>query len=65
MVVVAEPIVPFVTRVRVIVSPVFAYKVFALSLTIVNAPSAIGFASTVTVLFIGSGVLPAASALAV
>ena len=61
--VVAEPIVPFVSRVRVIVSPVFAYALFTpLLLAIVNVENASGFASTVTVLVIASGVLPAASA---
>ena len=63
MVAVAEPIVPFMTRVMAISSPVFAYKVFfALLLVIVNVSSSNGFASTVTVLVIESGTLPAASA---
>ena len=63
IVAVAEPIVPFATRVMVISSPIFAYKLFcALSLSIVNVTSPSGFACTVTVLFIESGTLPAASA---
>ena len=62
IVVVAEPIVPFATRVMVILSPVFAYKLFCLLLLpIVNVSSPSGFACTVTVLFIESGTLPAAS----
>ena len=59
--VVLEPIVPFATRFRVITSPVFAYEEFALLLVIVNVVIASGFASTVTVLFIESGMFPAAS----
>ena len=59
--VVAEPIVPFATRFRVIRSPDFAYEEFALLLVIVNVVILSGFASTVTVLFIESGMLPAAS----
>ena len=61
----AEPIVPFASRVMVISSSVVAYKeFFELVLVIVNVSIPSGFASTVTVLFIGSGTLPAASAVA-
>ena len=63
IVLVAEPIVPFATRVMVILSPIFAYMLFfVLLLSIVNVSSPSGFACTVTVLFIESGTLPAASA---
>ena len=62
LIVVAEPIVPFASRVIVIVSPVVAYKEFSeLVLVIVNVSIPSGFASTVTILFTGSGMLPAAS----
>ena len=62
IVLVAEPIVPFATRVMVILSPIFAYMLFfVLLLSIVNVSSPSGFACTVTVLFIESGTLPAAS----
>ena len=58
-----ESMVPFVTMCTIIRSPVFAYMLlFALSLVIVNVSSPSGFACTVTVLFIESGMLPAASA---
>ena len=63
MVTVPEPIVPFATKLRSIKSPAFAYKLFtALLFVIVNVTSPSGFASTVTVLFIESGTLPAVSA---
>ena len=52
LIVVAEPIVPFASRVMVIVSPVVAYKEFSeLVLVIVNVSIPSGFASTVTILF--------------
>ena len=62
MVVVAEFIVPFASRVIVIKSSIFAYEeLFVLLLSIVNVSIPSGFASTVTVLITSSGTLPAAS----